>query len=246
MKRIVGLILIALPLFLAGCVSAPTSWTDMDAKAKEFASDPNKGSVYVYREESVGAPIPIELALNDKKFGVLNNKKFFVLKLSPGDYVLGSGAKNSAGLELTNDSTLALHVEAGKIYFVKLDVGFGLLFASSTLIEENEITGRAQVNQSNLVTTISDELLATGSARQSATSSGGQQSTYNKSTASKNGFVFGTSSVTVEKLAMKRNCQPVSGASLLASNGPIEDYIVKCSDGSELGAHCEYHQCVLK
>jgi len=58
---------------------------------------------------------------------------------------------------------------------------------------------------------------------------------------------YGQSSVTVEKLAKVSGCQILSGAELIATNGPtIEDYRVSCADGRQLFAFCEYRQCSLK
>ncbi len=237
MKRIVGLFLVALPLLFTGCASvAPVAISAQDAKAKEFAADPSNASLYIYRAESIGAPVAIDLDLNGKSIAKTNNKSYVQLSLAPGNYVIGSHAKNADGLSLTNDSSLPVTLEAGKIYYVKQGVGYGIFYASSDLQTVDEVTGRAGVNASTLISVTNTNFVASLS---------GQQSGANQS-AAKGAIVFGSSGVIVEKLAMKRNCQPVSGASLIVSNGPVEDYVVKCSDGSELGAHCEYHQCVLK
>lgn len=59
---------------------------------------------------------------------------------------------------------------------------------------------------------------------------------------------FGKSAVTVEKLAKSQGCEPAfGGASLISSSGPTtEQYQVRCVNGSELVAVCEYRQCAIK
>ena len=63
--------------------------------------------------------------------------------------------------------------------------------------------------------------------------------------AEKVGFKSGTSSITVEKLAIQQQCMPLVGARLDTDEGPLEYYRVKCSDGRELAAYCELRQCGL-
>ncbi|WP_395006761.1 hypothetical protein [Undibacterium sp.] len=56
-------------------------------------------------------------------------------------------------------------------------------------------------------------------------------------------FELGISSVTVERMAKKSNCQSTKGAGLLHKKGPVEVYRVLCEDGREIKARCEMRQC---
>ncbi|MET3107220.1 hypothetical protein AAKU58_002046 [Oxalobacteraceae bacterium GrIS 1.18] len=239
MKRIVGLILLLLSLFLTGCASVPMAPADQDVKAKQFSPLENKAALYVYRNDSMAGTIPITVAVNGQTLGEAVSKSYFELNLLPGTYALTSYEKNESGLSKTNDANLAMTVEAGKIYFVHLDVGAGLLFAHSSLQQVDAITGQAGVAESNLIANSSSGIEAALAKKQLAT---GQMAAAGGNAA----LIFGASAVTVERLAMKQNCQPVVGASLISSKGPIENYQVKCSDGNELAAHCEYRQCSLR
>ena len=56
---------------------------------------------------------------------------------------------------------------------------------------------------------------------------------------------LGQSSVSIEKMAIQQNCQPVAGAELIYQQGAVEDYQVNCIDGRQLASHCEYRQCAF-
>ena len=53
----------------------------------------------------------------------------------------------------------------------------------------------------------------------------------------------GISSTTVERLAIKNQCEPTEIVSLLTPKGPIEIYRATCSSGKIIMARCELRQC---
>jgi hypothetical protein len=53
----------------------------------------------------------------------------------------------------------------------------------------------------------------------------------------------GISGVTVEQIARRSGCQGGIGAELIGAAGTREIYRLRCSDGSEFRAKCEFHQC---
>jgi len=241
MKRIIGIIVLLLMGLIVGCASVPMASVDQDAKAKQFVPDPTKASLYVYRNDVMAGAIPISIDLNGQKIGEVVSKSYLQLKLTPGVYVIGSHSKNEDGLSKSNDSSLSVSVEAGKNYYVHLNVGVGVLFASSSLETVDMVTGMEGVNASSLTLASTTDYGVTPKNGSAAA---------NPEAVDSNGvpypsIIFGQSGVVVEKMAMKRNCKPISGATLFYSNGPIEDYRVKCMDGSEVAAHCEYRQCVM-
>ncbi|MHB1198622.1 MAG: hypothetical protein ACYCZ6_03515 [Polaromonas sp.] len=58
-----------LVLLLSGCASVPMASLDLDTKAKDFSPVPNKASLYIYRNESFGAAIPMTVSVNGKVLG---------------------------------------------------------------------------------------------------------------------------------------------------------------------------------
>ncbi len=132
-------------LLLSGCASVPMAPLDQDSKAKDFSPIPNKASLYIYRNETFGAAIPMTVSVNGKALGQTAAQTYFRLNLSPGKYNVESHAENVSNLPLTT--------EAGKNYFVWQEVKMGMWMARSLLQQTDETTGRAGVMESKLIAT---------------------------------------------------------------------------------------------
>lgn len=132
-----------LVLLLSGCASVPMAPLDQDTKAKDFSPIPNKASLYIYRNESFGAAIPMTVSVNGKALGQTAAQTYFRLNLTPGKYNVESHAENVSSLPLTT--------EAGKNYFVWQEVKMGMWMARSLLQQTDETTGRAGVMESKLI-----------------------------------------------------------------------------------------------
>lgn len=153
MKHIVGIFTAAMILLLTACASVPMASMDQDSKAKEFAPVPNKATLYIYRNESFGAAIPITVSVNGKVLGQTAAQTYFRLNVIPGKYSVESHAENV--------SNLPLSVEAGKNYFVWQEIKMGMWTARSLLQQVDEKTGRAGVMESKLIaSSVSDNDLA--------------------------------------------------------------------------------------
>jgi hypothetical protein len=55
----------------------------------------------------------------------------------------------------------------------------------------------------------------------------------------------GVSSTTVERLAIKNQCEPIELVNLLTPRGPVEIYRATCSNGKIIMARCELRQCTI-
>ena len=176
MKNIVGIFVSVLVLFLTGCASVPMAPLDQDTKAKDFSPALNKASLYIYRNESFGAAIPMTVAVNGKALGQTAAQTYFRLNLMPGKYNVESHAENV--------SSIPLPVEAGKNYFVWQEVKMGMWMARSLLQQVDETTGRAGVIESKLIaSSISDNDLAPLDAQMATLQA--SQSTSNESVSQK-------------------------------------------------------------
>lgn len=128
---------------LSGCASVPMADAQRDASAKTFAVAPGKANIYVYRNESMGASVKMDVALNDKPVGQTVAKTYMVLEVLPGKHKLSSEAENT--------STLDLDVSAGRNYFVWQEVKMGVLYARNRLQLVDEAAGREGVAECKLV-----------------------------------------------------------------------------------------------
>lgn len=104
--------------FAAGCASTPQATPGQDAEAKQFGTDANLATLYVYRPGSnfgdrVEEASPV-IYVDQQLIGSPLAGVFFVVRLKPGTHVL-SGIANDQG-------KMTLQVQAGQLYFVSLRV----------------------------------------------------------------------------------------------------------------------------
>ena len=124
MRNFAAAFSLVLMLLLSGCASVPMAPLDQDSRAKDFSPIPNKASLYIYRNESFGAAIPMTVSVNGKALGQTAAQTYFRLNLTPGKYNVESHAENVSNLPLTT--------EAGKNYFVWQEVKMGMWMVHST------------------------------------------------------------------------------------------------------------------
>jgi len=259
MKHLATLITIVMTLFLAGCASVPMASGEQDVKAKEFATVADKANLYIYRNELIGAAIPMSVDINGKLVGQTAAKTYFQLLLDPGVYNLTSRAEN--------DSMLSITLEANKNYFVWQEVKMGFLVARNQIQLVDEPTGRAGVAESKLIASADQQSGATATVSVDAAAGQGSDNLTPiapsvpsvpivpissirpiaaLSSAAMPPAKSGKSAFAVEKLARRQSCEFSRGANLTASDGPtIESYQIQCNDGRLLLARCEYRQCAI-
>lgn len=136
----------ALIVLLSGCASVPMASMERDNQAKTFAVKPGLSNIYVYRNESMGAAIKMDVELDGKSIGQTVAKSYFALEVSPGKHTLVSKAEN--------DSSLEVNAEAGKNNFVWQEVKMGLIIARTKLQLVDEATGMAGVAESKLINSV--------------------------------------------------------------------------------------------
>lgn len=143
MRNFILLTISALIASLAGCASVPMSSLDKDATAKNFSTQPDKASLFIYRNENFGAAVPVTVSVNGKTLGQTAAMTYFHLNIVPGKYTISSHAEDV--------SLLGLDVDAGKNYFVWQEIKMGMWSARSKLQQVDEIKGRAGVTESKLI-----------------------------------------------------------------------------------------------
>lgn len=127
---------------LAGCASVPMSSPAEDAAAKQFAPVDGKSVIYVYRNESFGAAIKMDLDLDGKFMGTTVSKSYFRFVVDPGHHSVDSQK---------GTSKLDLDTEAGKVYYVWQEVKMGMWVAGSALHLEDAGKGQADVKECKLI-----------------------------------------------------------------------------------------------
>lgn len=141
-KKLITVFATALML-VSGCASVPMADTSADTAAKAFKAPANKSGIYIYRNETMGAAITMDLFIDGKPLGQTAAKTYAYVEVDPGAHKILSKAENEELLEL---NTLA-----GRLYYVWQEVKMGLMYARNKLTLVDEKTGQAGVMESKLI-----------------------------------------------------------------------------------------------
>lgn len=137
------IITILIALLLAGCASAPMAPVEQDQKAKAFTTSPDKSNLYIYRNESFGGAISMDVSINGKTIGHTGPKTYFMFTLPSGEYHVESKAENISSVDV--------NLLPGQNHFVWQEVKMGIISARSKLQIMDEATGRSGVLESKLI-----------------------------------------------------------------------------------------------
>ena len=137
-----SLFLIAAFSILSGCASVPMGDAQQDAALKTFTVPKGKSALYIYRNESIGGAITMDVAVNGNPIGQTGAKTFLYKELAPGKYTITSKAENT--------DTLVVDAKPGRAYFVWQEVKMGFVAARTKLHLVDEATGRKGVAETSL------------------------------------------------------------------------------------------------
>lgn len=138
--KLFGLVLFS--LFFAGCASVPMGDTAQDAARKTFQVPANKGGIYIYRNETMGAAVKMDVLINNQLIGETVANTYFYKEVEPGKHTVMSKAENT--------DTLEVDVKAGTLAFVWQEVKMGILYARTKLHLVSEQEGRKGVLETKL------------------------------------------------------------------------------------------------
>lgn len=136
----------ALVVLLSGCASVPMASIERDNQAKTFAVKPGLSNIYVYRNESIGAAVKMDVELDGRLVGQTVASSYFALEVSPGKHTIISKAENS--------SMLDVNAEAGKNSFVWQEVKMGLIMARNKLQIVDDEIGKSGIAECKLIETV--------------------------------------------------------------------------------------------
>lgn len=142
MKNVAVTAALAFILTLSGCASVPMGDPQKDAALKTFSAKQGMAGVYIYRNESIGAAIKMDVDVDGKSIGQTAAKTYLYTELAPGKHVITSKAEN--------DFNLDLDVLPGKLYYIWQEVKMGILYARNKLQLVDEKEGKAGVLETQL------------------------------------------------------------------------------------------------
>jgi hypothetical protein len=129
-------------LAISGCASLPMADPALDSAAKTFAVTPGKSKLYVYRNETFGAAVTMDVFIDGRALGQTVAQTYLVTEVDPGAHKLMGKAENEDLLDLTT--------VAGQIYYIWQEVKMGFMYGRTKLQLVDEKTGRAGVMESKL------------------------------------------------------------------------------------------------
>lgn len=142
-KQLLLVAFLAAASIMSGCASVPMASDQKDAEAKTFRVQPGKSNIYVYRNESMGGAVKMEVDVDGKQVGTTAAKTYLVVTVKPGKHTLVSHAES--------ESDLVVDAQPGKNHFVWQEVKMGALYARSRLQLVDEQTGKAGVGECRLI-----------------------------------------------------------------------------------------------
>jgi hypothetical protein len=135
--RVVALLLATA---LAGCAEVPMAPAELDRDAKMFRPTDGLSTIYLFRDENLGASARITISLDDQVAGQTAAWTYLRWVVSPGTHHIASYADNV--------DVLTLATEPDGMYFVRQDIKLGVPYPRAQLRLVDEQRGRAGVRAS--------------------------------------------------------------------------------------------------
>ncbi|MDH5612990.1 MAG: DUF2846 domain-containing protein [Gammaproteobacteria bacterium] len=127
---------------LVGCASVPMGDPAQDTALKNFEAPQNKAGLYIYRNESIGGAVKMDVEIDGEVIGETVAKTYFYKEVTPGKHTVTSKAENTDSLEID--------VNVGTLTYIWQEVKMGILYARTRLHLVDEATGRKGVLESKL------------------------------------------------------------------------------------------------
>ncbi|MBN3967021.1 DUF2846 domain-containing protein [Pseudomonas gregormendelii] len=129
---------------LTGCASVPMDAPNEDAALKTFSAPPaDQAGLYIYRDSFAGQGLKKSVTVDGKFIGETANRVYFYRLISPGTHTLGTESEFS-------DNVIKLVAVAGKNYYVRQSIKFGVFVGGASLEVVPEAVGQAHLQKCEL------------------------------------------------------------------------------------------------
>jgi hypothetical protein len=133
---------LAFSFAFVGCASVQMGDPKQDAELKTFKIPADKAGIYVYRNESMGAAVKMDVLVDGQNIGETAAKTYMYKTVAPGKHVISSKAENT--------DTIEVDLKAGTLAFVWQEVKMGVMFARTKLHLVSEQDGKKGVAETSL------------------------------------------------------------------------------------------------
>lgn len=129
-------------LAFVGCASVPMGDPKQDAALKTFQVPAGKAGIYVYRNETMGAAIKMDVLVDGQNIGETAANTYLYREVAPGKHTVASKAENT--------DTVEVDVKPGTLAFIWQEVKMGLMVARTKLHVVSEQEGKKGVMETKL------------------------------------------------------------------------------------------------
>lgn len=143
MKKLLALAVLALNL--VGCATVNMGDPKQDADLKTFTVPKDKAGVYVYRNETMGAAIKMNVEMDGQPIGQTGANTYLYKEVTPGKHTVTSKTEN--------ESTVEIDAKPGTLLYLWQEVKMGFGSARSKLQIVDQAQGRKGVLESKLAET---------------------------------------------------------------------------------------------
>lgn len=140
MSKLPAALLISLTL--VGCASVPMGDPKADGAAKTFQVPADKAGIYVYRNESMGAAVKMDVIIDGQNIGETAANTYFYKEVAPGKHTVTSKAENT--------DTVEVDLKPGTLAYIWQEVKMGVMFARTKLHLVSEQEGKKGVLETKL------------------------------------------------------------------------------------------------
>ncbi|HCX81783.1 MAG: hypothetical protein A3E00_05400 [Curvibacter sp. RIFCSPHIGHO2_12_FULL_63_18] len=143
MKKLLSIAFLSLSL--VGCASVSMGDAKQDAALKTFKAPTDKASLYIYRNESMGAVSKMGVTVDGVSIGQTAANTYLYKEVAPGKHTITSQAEN--------DSSIEVDAKPGSILYIWQEVKMGFFGARSKLQLVDPATGQKGVRETKLAET---------------------------------------------------------------------------------------------
>lgn len=130
-------------LLLGACVSVPMATEGEDLQAKQAAVPADKSLIYLYRNETLGAAVKMNVTFDGRDAGETASKTYFLWTVDPGQHEIVSKGENNVSLKVD--------AKPGQRYYVWQEMKMGMFQPRSLLHLVDEQTGRDALKECKLI-----------------------------------------------------------------------------------------------
>ncbi len=130
---------------LVGCASVPMGDDRQDTALKTFTVPADKAGVYIYRNESFGGAVKMDVKVDSNSIGQTAANTYLYKELAPGKHTITSEAENTDSMEID--------VKSGTLSYIWQEVKMGILYARTKLHLVGEAEGKKGVLETKLAET---------------------------------------------------------------------------------------------